>query len=79
MGPLKDSFIKEGKGKFYLGKEEPVKVAVINVPGFKIFKEHIVESLVRNYKETMMEKVTEKIGTEAIEELLCLPPNEELP
>ena len=26
-----------------------------------------------------MKKVAEKIGTEAIEELLCLPPNEEPP
>ena len=26
-----------------------------------------------------MEKVAEKIGTEAVEELLCLPPNEEPP
>ena len=49
----------------------------MNVPGFEIFKEHIVESLVRNNKETVMEKVAEKIGTEAIEELLCLLPNEE--
>ena len=32
MGPLKDNFVKEGKGKFYLGEEEPVKVAGINVP-----------------------------------------------
>ena len=48
VGPLKDSFIKEGKGKFYLGKKEPVKVAGINVPGFEIFKEQIVESLVWN-------------------------------
>ena len=79
MGPLKDSFVKEGKGKFYLGEEEPVKVAGINIPGFEIFKEHIVESLVRNNKETMMQKVTEKIGTEAVEELLCLPPNNEPP
>ena len=38
-----------------------------------------MENLVRNNKETMMQKVTEKIGTEAIEELLCLPPNEEPP
>ena len=37
--PLKDSFVKERKGKFYLGKKEPVKVAGINVPGFEIFKE----------------------------------------
>ena len=51
MGPLKDNFVKEGKGKFYLSKKEPVKVAEINVPGFEIFKEHIVESLVRNNKE----------------------------
>ena len=33
----------------------------------------------RNNKETVMKKVIEKIATEAIEELLCLPPNEELP
>ena len=26
-----------------------------------------------------MQKVAEKIGTEVIEELLCLPPNEEAP
>ena len=64
MGPLKDSFVEKGKGKFYLGKKEPVKVAGINVPGFKIFK------------EIVMKKVTEKIRTEAVEELLCLPPNE---
>ena len=54
MRSLKDSFVKEGKGKFYLGEEEPVKVAGINVPGFKIFKEQIVESLVWNNKETVM-------------------------
>ena len=51
----------------------------INVPGFEIFKEQIVESLVWNNKEIVMQKVTEKIGTEAVEELLCLPPNEEPP
>ena len=39
MGPLKDSFVKEGKGKFYLGEKEPVKVAGINVHVFEIFKE----------------------------------------
>ena len=54
VGPLKDSFVKEGKGKFYLGEKEPVKVAGINVPGFEIFKEQIVESLVWNNKETVM-------------------------
>ena len=27
VGPLKDSFVKKGKRKFYLGEEEPVKVA----------------------------------------------------
>ena len=70
MGPLKDSFVKEGKGNFYLGEEEPVKVAGINVPRFDIFKEQIVESLMRNNKEIVMQKVAEKIGTEAIEELL---------
>ena len=37
--PLKNSFVKEGKGKFYLGEEEPVNVAGVNVPGFEIFKE----------------------------------------
>ena len=79
VGPLKDSFIKEGKGKFYLGEKKPVKVAGINVPRFEIFKEHIMESLVRNNKETVMQKVAEKIGTEAVEELLCLPPNEKPP
>ena len=79
VGPLKDSFVKEGKGKFYLGEKEPVKVAGINITGFEIFKERIVESLVWNNKETVMEKVAEKIGTEAVEELLCLPPNEEPP
>ena len=38
VGLLKDSFVKEEKGKFYLGEKEPVQVAGINVPGFKIFK-----------------------------------------
>ena len=38
-----------------------------------------MESLVQNNKGTVMEKVAEKIETEAIEELLCLPPNEEPP
>ena len=32
-----------------------------------------------NNKETMIKKVAKKIGTEAIEELLCLPLNEEPP
>ena len=77
VGPLKDSFIKEGKGKFYLDEKEPIKVAGINVPGFEIFKEQIMESIVRNNKETVMKKVAEKIGTEAVKELMCLPPNEE--
>ena len=79
VGPLKDNFIKEGKGKFYLGEKELVKVAGINVPGFEIFKKQIMESLVRNNKETVMQKFAKKIGTEAVEELLCLPPNEEPP
>ena len=79
MGPLKDSFVKEGKGKFYISMKEPVKVAGINIPGFVIFKEKIVESLVRNNKKIVMHKVVKKIGTEAIEELLCLPPNDEPP
>ena len=39
MGPLKDSFIEEGKSKFYLGEKEPVKMAGINIPRFEIFKE----------------------------------------
>ena len=56
-----------------------VKVARINVPTFEIFKEQIVESLVWNNKEIVMQKVAEKIGTDAIKELLCLPPNEEPP
>ena len=77
--PLKNSFVKEGKGKFYLGEEEPVKVAGVSVPGFEIFKEQIVESLVRNNKEKVMKKAAEKMGTEAIEELLCLPPKKEPP
>ena len=68
VGPLKDNFVKEEKGKFYLGEKEPVKVVRINVPGFEIFKEQIVESLVRNNKEIVMQKVIEKIETEAIEE-----------
>ena len=38
-----------------------------------------MESLVRNNKEKVIKKVTEKMETEAIEELLCLPPNEEPP
>ena len=62
-----------------MGEEEPVKVAGINVHGFEIFKEQIVESLLQNNKKKVMQKVVEKIETEAIEELLCLPPNEELP
>ena len=44
--PLKNSFVKEGKGKFYLGEEEPVKVVGVSVPEFEIFKKQIVESLV---------------------------------
>ena len=39
VGPLKDSFVKEGKGKDYLVEKEPVKVAGINIPAFEIFKE----------------------------------------
>ena len=66
MGPLKDSFVKEEKEKYYLGEKEPVKVAGINVPGFEIFKEQIVERLVRNNKKIMMQKVAEKIGTEVV-------------
>ena len=31
----------------------------------------------RNNKKIAMQKVAKKIGTEAIEELLCLPPNKE--
>ena len=62
-----------------MGEEEPVKVIEINVPRFEIFKEQIMESLAWNNEETVMKKVDEKIGTEAIEELLCLPPNEEPP
>ena len=54
MGPLKNSFVKEGQGKFYLGEKEPFKVAGINVPGFEIFKEQTVESLVQNNKEIVM-------------------------
>ena len=54
-------------------------MAGIIVIGFEIFKEHIMESLVRNNKETVIKKVAEKIGTEAVKELLCLLPNEELP
>ena len=46
VGPLKDSFVKEGKEKFYLGEKEPVKVARVNILGFEIFKEQIVKSLV---------------------------------
>ena len=79
VGLLKDSFVKEGNGKFYLGEEEPIKVARINIPGFEIFKEQIVESLVRNNKQIVMQKVVEKIGTEAVEELLYLPPNKKPP
>ena len=79
MGPLKDSFVKDEKGKFYLGEKQPVKLAGINVPGFEIFKEQIVESLVWNNKEIVMQKIAEKIETEAVEKLLCLPPNEEPP
>ena len=77
VGPLKDSFFKKGNEKFYLGEKEPVKVAGVNIPGFEIFKEQIVESLVQNNKEKVMKKVVEKIGIKAIKELLYLPPNEE--
>ena len=56
VGQLKDSFVKEENGKFYLGEKEPVKVAGVNVPGFEIFKEQIVESLVRNNKEKVIKK-----------------------
>ena len=45
VGPLKDNFIKEGKGKFYLGKKEPVKVVGVNIPRFEIFKEQILETI----------------------------------
>ena len=62
VGPLKDSFVKKENGKLYLGEKEPVKVAEINVLGFEIFKEQIVESLVWNNKEIVMQKVAEKIG-----------------
>ena len=54
-------------------------MAGINVPGFEIFKEQIVESLVQNNKKIMIQKVAEKIGIEAVKELLCLPLNEEPP
>ena len=74
-----NNFIKEGKGKFYLGEKEPVKVARVSVPRFEIFKEQIVERLVWNNKEKVMKKAAEKMGTEAIEELLCLPPKKEPP
>ena len=79
VGPLKDDFVKVGKGKFYLDKKEPIKVAGINVSRFEIFKEQIVKSLVQNNKKTVMKKVAEKIGSEVVQELLCLPPNEEPP
>ena len=39
VGPLKDSFFKKVKGKFYLGEKKPIKMAGINIPGFEIFKE----------------------------------------
>lgn len=77
VGPLKDNFVKERKRKLYKGEKEPIQVAGVNIPGFEIFKEQIVESLVQDNKEEVMKKVTEKMGTMAIEELLCLPPNEE--
>ena len=54
-------------------------MAGVNIPGFEIFKEQIVESLVRNNKEKVMKKAAEKMGTKVIEELLCLPPNKEPP
>ena len=79
VGPLKDNFLKEGKGKSYLGEKESIKVAGVNVPRFEIFKEQIMRSLMQNNKKIVMQKVVEKIGTEAVEELLCLPPNEEPP
>ena len=43
VGPLKDNFVQEGKGKFYLGEKEPIKMVRVSVPGFEIFKEQIVE------------------------------------
>ena len=52
-------------------------MAGVSVLEFEIFKEQIVESLVRNNKEKLIKKAAEKMGTEAIEELLCLPPNKE--
>ena len=57
VGPLKDNFVKEGKGKYYLGKKKPVKVLEVSVPRFEIFKEWIVESLVQNNKEKVMTMV----------------------
>ena len=44
-------------------------MAGINVPGFEIFKEQIMESLVWNNKEIVMQKVAKKIGTEVVKEL----------
>ena len=38
-----------------------------------------MKSLVQNNKETVIKKVAEKIGTEAVEMLMCLPPNEKPP
>ena len=35
--------------------------------------------MIQNNKEKVMKKAAEKMGTEAIEELLCLPPNKEPP
>ena len=52
-------------------------MAGVTIPGFEIFKEQIIESLVRDNKEQIMKKVAEQMRGKAIEELLCLPPNEE--
>ena len=51
-------------------------MAGVTILGFEIFKEQITESLVWDNKEQIMKKIAEKIGGEAIEELLCLPPDE---
>ena len=79
MKPIKESFIREGKGIFYLGIDEPINIDIVNAPGFEIFKEQIIENLVQDNKERVMKQVIEKMRTMVVKELLCLLPKEELP
>ena len=64
---------------FYLGMDEPVNIDIVNAPGFKIFKEQIIENLVQDNKEGVMKQVVEKMRTMVVKELLSLPPKEKPP